>query len=173
MWFEIASRNLRKSWRRSLFSVLAICIGFTAVSVFGGFTGYVFKNLADSFIYGMGNGHVTIVKTGFLDLGRIDPVRFLIDEEMQTRLQSELDNLSGIEVVGRQLQIQGLVSNGEISTIFLARGRLISAYNLTTVFHTKLHLVRDCPMYSAWVWARMEWSLRQLSMDMSTRWISM
>ena len=129
MWIEIAARNLRKNWRRSLFSIFAICIGFTAVNIFGGFTAYIFENLRESFIYGGGNGHVTVVKKGFLDQGRIDPVNYLLDETIQSSLQQQLDKLSGIAVVGRQLRINGLVSNGEVSTIFIAEGRLFSAYN--------------------------------------------
>ncbi|NOR20481.1 MAG: FtsX-like permease family protein [Xanthomonadales bacterium] len=129
MWIEIAARNLRKNWRRSLFSIFAICIGFTAVNIFGGFTAYIFENLRESFIYGGGNGHVTVVKKGFLDQGRIDPVNYLPDETIQAGLQQQLDKLSGIAIVGRQLRINGLVSNGEVSTIFIAEGRLFSAYN--------------------------------------------
>jgi len=129
MWIEIAARNLRKNWRRSLFSIFAICIGFTAVNIFGGFTAYIFENLRESFIYQEGNGHVTVVKKGFLDQGRIDPVNYLLDETIQSSLQQQLDKLSGIAVVGYQLGISGLISNGEVSTIFVAQGRLFSAYN--------------------------------------------
>jgi len=129
MWIEIAARNLRKNWRRSLFSIFAICISFTAVNIFGGFTTYIFDNLSESFIYGGGNGHVTVFRKGFLDQGRIDPVNYLLDEAIQSRLQQELDKLSGIDVVGRQLQIRGLISNGEVTTIFIAQGRQFSAYN--------------------------------------------
>jgi len=129
MWTEIAARNLRKNWRRSLFSIFAICISFTAVNIFGGFTEYIFENLRESFIYGMGNGHVTVFKKGFLDEGRIDPVNYLLDETIQSSLQQQLDKLSGIVVVGHQLRISGLISNGEVSTIFVAQGLLFSAYN--------------------------------------------
>jgi len=128
MWIEIAARNLRKNWRRSLFSIFAICIGFTAVNIFGGFTEYIFENLRESFIHGGGNGHVTVVKKGFLDQGRIDPVNYLLDETIQSSLRQQLDKLSGIAVVGYQLRINGLISNGEISTIFVAQGRQFSAY---------------------------------------------
>jgi len=129
MWIEIAARNLRKNWRRSLFSIFAICISFTAVNTFGGFTTYIFENLRESFIYGGVNGHVTVFKKGFLDQGRIDPVNYLLDETLQSRLQQQLDKLPGIAVVGRRLQITGLISNGEVSTIFVAQGGQSSAFN--------------------------------------------
>ena len=129
MWIEIAARNLRKNWRRSLFSIFAICISFTAVNIFGCFTAYIFENLRETFIYAGGNGHVTVFKKGFLDEGRIDPVNYLLDETIQSSLQQQLDKLPGIAVVGRQLQIRGLISNGEVSTIFIARGLLFSAYD--------------------------------------------
>ena len=129
MWIEIAARNLRKNWRRSLFSIFAICLSFTAVNIFGGFTTYIFENLRESFIYGGVNGHVTVFRKGFLDEGRIDPVNYLLDETLQSGLQQQLDKLPGIVVIGRRLQITGLISNGEVSTIFIGKGGQFSAFN--------------------------------------------
>src|SRR5215831_18968436 len=77
-WFKIACRNLGKNRRRSLFTIMAIGLGFAAVNVFGGFTSYIFASLRDSYIYAQANAHLTIFKTGFLAAGKLDPLGYLL-----------------------------------------------------------------------------------------------
>jgi putative ABC transport system permease protein len=71
-WIKLAVRNLFRNARRSLFTILAIALGFVAVNVLGGFMVYIFNNLQENYIYGEANGHLTIFKTGDLDRGEID-----------------------------------------------------------------------------------------------------
>ena len=78
VWLRIAARNLFINARRSLFTILAIGLGYAAVNVFGGFTEYMFTGLEDSHIYAQGNGHLTIFKKGFLDHGKLNPVAYLL-----------------------------------------------------------------------------------------------
>ena len=80
-WIKIAFRNLLKNRRRSLFTILAIGLGFAAVNLFGGFTSYMFTNLEDSYIYAQANAHITIFKKDFLTKGKLDPVAFLLAQE--------------------------------------------------------------------------------------------
>jgi len=125
-WIKIAFRNLGKNRRRSFFTVLAIGLGFAAVNVFGGFTAYIFTTLRDGYIYALGNGHLTIFKKGFLTHGKLDPVRYLLSEaEMQT-IKKVLQDFSAVVLVTPQLYTSGLLSNGEVSTIFIATGRVPS-----------------------------------------------
>jgi putative ABC transport system permease protein len=125
-WIKIAFRNLGKNRRRSFFTVLAIGLGFAAVNVFGGFTAYLFTSLEDGYIYAQGNGHLTVFKKGFLTHGKLDPVRYLLSEaEMQT-IEKILQGFSAVVLVTPQLYTSGLLSNGEVSTVFIAAGRVPS-----------------------------------------------
>jgi putative ABC transport system permease protein len=126
MWFRIAVRNLLKNRRRSLFTVLAIAIGYAAVNVFGGFSEYIFQSLQDSVIYAQGNGHLTIFKKGFLTHGKVDPLRFILSREEQEKLRSLLAGDSRILLVTSQLYITGLISNGRAATVFLGIGKVPS-----------------------------------------------
>jgi putative ABC transport system permease protein len=126
-WIKLALRNLFRNRRRSLFTILAIGLGFGAVNTLGGFTAYIFTSLKDSFIYAQGNGHLSVFKTGFLQEGKLDPTRYLIDEEEMKAIQRVLDRHPEIVVVAPQLHISGLLSNGKVSTIFIAAGRVPSA----------------------------------------------
>lgn len=125
-WFKIAFRSLIKNKRRSLFTVLAVGIGFSAVNVFGGFTEYIFSSLQESFIYIEANGHLTIFKEGFRTKGKIDPVSYLITKDEIEALREALSEYPEVLLVTPQLHISGLVSNGEVSPIFMGVGRVPS-----------------------------------------------
>jgi len=126
-WIKLALRNLFRNRRRSLFTILAIGLGFAAVNTLGGFTAYIFTSLKDSYIYAQGNGHLSLFKTGFLQEGKLDPTRYLIDEREMGVIQKVLARHPEIVVVAPQLHISGLLSNGKVSTIFIAAGRVPSA----------------------------------------------
>jgi putative ABC transport system permease protein len=125
-WLKLALRNLFRNGRRSWFTILAIAFGFVAVNVLGGFTAYIFTNLQDSYIYAEANGHVTIFKAGFLDQGKLEPTRYLLSEAEQQAVRQVLARHPEALVVTPQLQISGLLSNGKVSTIFVASGRVPS-----------------------------------------------
>ena len=126
-WIKLAVRNLFRNRRRSLFTILAIGLGFAAVNTLGGFTEYIFTNLKEGYIYTQGNGHLSIFKAGFLKEGKLDPTRYLLDEAEVTTIQTVLTHYPEILVVAPQLHISGLLSNGKVSTIFVAAGRVPSA----------------------------------------------
>ncbi|MCK8604151.1 hypothetical protein [Desulfoferrobacter suflitae] len=125
-WIKIAALNLLRNRRRSLFTIIAIAMGYAAVNVFGGFTGYIFRCLKDSFIYAQANGHITIFKEGFLQEGQIEPLKFLIDADQARTIHSLCRSNPHIVVTTGQLSIMGLVTNGSVSTIFIASGKVPS-----------------------------------------------
>jgi putative ABC transport system permease protein len=127
-WIKLAMRNLFRNRRRSLFTILAIGLGFAAVNTLGGFTEYIFTNLRDSYIYVQGNGHLTIFKKGFLQDGKLNPTRYLLDETEVGIIQETLRRHPEVLVVTPQLHISGLLSNGKVSTIVLAVGRVPSDF---------------------------------------------
>jgi putative ABC transport system permease protein len=120
----MAFRNLGKNRRRSFFTIVAIGLGFAAVNVFGGFTSYIFASLRDSHIYAQGNGHLTIFKRGFLTAGKLDPARYLLSATELGALTEAARGFPEVALVTPQLHISGLLSNGEVSTVFLAAGRV-------------------------------------------------
>ncbi|POR51599.1 putative ABC transport system permease protein [Paraburkholderia eburnea] len=123
-WFKLALRNLWRNGRRSLFTILAIGMGFLAVNTLGGFTQYIFQSLKDSYIYAESNGHLTVFKQGFLLHGKLEPTRYLLSESDVKKMRAILARHPEVLVVTPQLQISGLLSNGKVSTIFFAPGRV-------------------------------------------------
>lgn len=109
-----------------MFTIVAIGLGFAAVNIFGGFTAYIFLSLEDSHIYAQGNGHLTIFKKGFLNEGKMNPTAYLLSEAEVKAIREVLRDFPAVRVVTPQLLISGLLSNGEVSTIFRAVGRVPS-----------------------------------------------
>jgi putative ABC transport system permease protein len=125
-WIKLAVRNLFRNGRRSLFTIMAIGMGFLAVNTLGGFTRYIFQSLKDSYIYAEANGNLTVFKQGFLEHGKLEPTKFLLDESDVAKMRAILAQHRDVLVVTPQLQISGLLSNGKVSTIFFAPGRVPS-----------------------------------------------
>ena len=125
-WIKLAIRNLFRNRRRSLFTIVAIGLGYAAVNVLGGFTDYIFSNLENSYIHVQANGHLTVFKHGFLKEGKLAPTRYLLDEDTYATVKDILHGYPEVVVVTPQLQISGLLSNGKVTTIFIAAGRVPS-----------------------------------------------
>jgi putative ABC transport system permease protein len=126
IWVRYALANLFRNKRRSLYTILAIAMGYAAINVFGGFTAYIFTNLKNSFIYVHASGHLSIYKKGFLTKGKIDPTKFLITSEELQEITHLCHDFPEVSIVAPQLQITGLISNGDVSTIFIGLGKVPS-----------------------------------------------
>lgn len=125
-WFKIALRNLFKQKRRSFFTMGAIALGFAAVNVFGAFMQYIFVSLGDSYIYGQGNGHLSIFRKGYREEGQDNRPAFLLSSNNLVTINTVLGRDPRVVATSPTLMLQGLVSNGRKTTIFVAAGSALS-----------------------------------------------
>jgi len=121
-WMRIALRNILKNRRRSLVTLLAIAVGFAAVSLFKGYTDRTYWGIRQMAIRGEGLGHLTIYKKGWLEKGKIEPDRYMFSKSEIQRLIKLVREETHVVLATPQLSISGLVSNGRTSAIFLANG---------------------------------------------------
>jgi len=121
-WIKIALRNILKNRRRSFVTLLAIAMGFAAVSIFRGYIHNTYEGLRQSAIRGEGLGHLTIYKEGWLEKGKADPDRYMFSQKEFQRLIDLVEENEDVILATPQINISGLVSNGRTSTIFLANG---------------------------------------------------
>ena len=103
-------------------TLLAISIGFAAVSLFNGYIDYTYYGLRQSAIRGEGLGHLTIYKKGWLEKGKVSPNDYMFAKNEIKEIINILGRNKDVVLATPQLQISGLVSNGRTSTIFLANG---------------------------------------------------
>ena len=121
-WIKIALRNIVKNKRRSFVTLLAIAMGFAAVSLFRGYADNTYYGLRESAIRGEGLGHLTIYKQGWLEKGKIDPDKYMFSQEEMQRIIDLVEEDENVILATPEIHISGLVSNGRISAIFLAKG---------------------------------------------------
>ena len=125
-WLKIAFRNIIKNSRRSVYTIIAIALGFAAINVFAGFTSYIFTTIQTNIIHIYGLGHLSLFKEGYRQEGLMDPASYLINKTELKELIEILDSYPEVILVSPQLQVSGMVSNGKASTSFLAWGAVPS-----------------------------------------------
>jgi len=108
--------------RRSLVTLLAIALGFSAIALFAGYTHNVYDGLARLSIHGEMIGHLTVSKRGMRKEGKLDPERYLLTSKEVETITKLLKDEPHVEMVAPRLALSGLVSNGRASTIFIAEG---------------------------------------------------
>ncbi|MFT4174353.1 MAG: FtsX-like permease family protein [Rhodocyclaceae bacterium] len=118
----LALRNVWKNRRRSCATLLAIAVGHAAVNLFAGYIFNTYAALRDSAIYGEGLGHLTIARRGYFEQGSLKPEHYLFSEAELRRMSEVLATSIAPRVVSPRLSASGLVSNGKLSTIFIAEG---------------------------------------------------
>jgi putative ABC transport system permease protein len=121
-WIKLAMRNIKRNKRRSAATLCAIGVGFAAITLFYGYMSDIYRGLRLSAIQGEGLGHLTIYKKGWLDKGKLDPQRYMFSEAEMQKVIRLTEEEKSVILATPQIQVNGLVSNGSVSTIFIAQG---------------------------------------------------
>ena len=121
-WMKLAARNILRNKRRSLVTLLAIGVGFAAISLFQGYVSRMYWGLERMAIQGEGLGHLTIFKAGWLEKGKLDPDRYMFSKTETEKIMKLAMGENGVMLATPQITLSGLVSNGVVSTIFIAQG---------------------------------------------------
>ncbi|WP_052260666.1 ABC transporter permease [Photobacterium gaetbulicola] len=67
---------------------------------------------------------MTIVKTDFYEKGSVEPKKYVFDSQELKTITERLSLVDGIKMISPRLHINGLISNGDVSHIFLSEGIL-------------------------------------------------
>jgi putative ABC transport system permease protein len=121
-WTKLAMRNIMRNKRRSATTLLAIGVGFAAITLFYGYMSDVYRGLRMSAVQGEGLGHLTIYKQGWLEKGKLDPERYMFSQAEIERVKRLAEEEKDVILATPQIQVSGLVSNGTVSMIFIAQG---------------------------------------------------
>jgi putative ABC transport system permease protein len=121
-WIKLAIRNILRNKRRSLVTLLAIGVGFAAISLFYGYVHNMYNGLRFSAIRGEGLGNLTINKAGWQEKGKLDPEKYMFSKEDTEKIIRLVTEENGVVLATPQIQVTGIVSNGITSTIFIAQG---------------------------------------------------
>lgn len=117
--FRIALRNTLRQRRRSALAMLAIGFGVIAMMLASGFIEWIFwANREGTAVTQY--GHIQVVKRGYYDNAQADPFPYLLPHEAP--ILETLKKASGVRVVTPRLEFTGLISHGEITLGYLAKG---------------------------------------------------
>lgn len=120
--FKLALRGLTRNRRRSMMTLLAIALGFSAIALFAGYTHNVYRGLSRQAIHGEMIGHLTASKRGMKSEGKLNPERYLLTMSDVDAITKLLSDEPHIKLIAPRLGLNGMVSNGRASTIFIAEG---------------------------------------------------
>jgi len=121
-WMRLALRNILRNKRRSLVTLLAIGVGFAAISLFRGYASNMYSGLKIMAIRGEGLGHLTIFKAGWLEKGKLDPEKYMFSKAEIEKISKLVTGEREVVLATPQINLSGIVSNGTVSTIFIAQG---------------------------------------------------
>jgi putative ABC transport system permease protein len=119
---DLASRNLWRNRRRSLVTIFSLAFGFTALTLFAGYTLAVYTALSNAAIHGELLGHLTINHKGWEVQGKLNPQKYLLTVQEIAKVREVVQQTMPGSLVVPKLSVSGLMSNGHNSTIFVATG---------------------------------------------------
>ncbi|OYY95547.1 MAG: ABC transporter permease [Hydrogenophilales bacterium 28-61-23] len=116
---RLALRNILRQRRRSALAILAIGFGVIAMMLAGGFIEWIFWAAREGTAVTQ-IGHIQVVKPGYYENGRADPFAYLLPQ--QAPALTSLKNTPGVRSITPRLDFNGLISRGENTLTFLAKG---------------------------------------------------
>lgn len=119
---QFAARNLLRNKRRTSVTAFSIAVGFAALALFAGYTMNVYIGMSMQAMYGEMLGHITIAKRGMALEGRMHPEKYLFTAKEITAISEGVKQVQEKASFAPRLAVNGLVSNGKVSTIFFAEG---------------------------------------------------
>lgn len=121
-WVQLALRNILRNKRRSLVTMLAIAVGFASISLFRGYSSSMYSGVKMMAIRGEGLGHLTIFKEGWREKGKLDPEAYMFSKKEVKKISELVTGEKDVVLTTPQINLSGIVSNGKVSTIFIAQG---------------------------------------------------
>ncbi len=117
--FKLAFRNIFRNRLRTALTLAAITSGVAAIIVSGGFVEDVFVQLRESTIHSR-LGHVQIYRAGYLDYGRRNPMRYLIERPQP--LIDQVRSIPHVQAVMTRVNFSGLANNGRADLPIIGEG---------------------------------------------------
>jgi len=121
-WIKLSFRNILRNKRRSFITIAAIGFGFAAISVYQGYIHGAYDGLRIMAIRGEGLGHLRINKAGWQEKGKLEPEKYMFSEEETREIIKRVVEEEEVTLATPQIQVTGMVSNGETTTVFIAQG---------------------------------------------------
>ncbi|MEL6863507.1 MAG: FtsX-like permease family protein [Bacteroidota bacterium] len=118
-YMQLALRNIFRHRKRSIVTILTVCLGFTALGVISGMVNNIFSRLKGQAIVVEKLGHITFAKEGFFKHGKMEPEAYLWEKAEMEGILQILRADGDVAIATPRLSLFGIASNGNASTIFI------------------------------------------------------
>lgn len=120
---QLAYRNSIRYYRQSLAAVLSVAAAFVTVVLFDGYMYDVSLMYDDGYRFRGMIGDLVVEHTEAQSkFGKADPWQTMIDFESQKHILNFLKSDARVALTLKNLNFNGMITNGQVSTIFLGRG---------------------------------------------------
>ncbi|MEX3959731.1 ABC transporter permease [Trinickia sp. EG282A] len=120
-WITFAWRNLWRNPRRTILTMLTVGVTAFAAAVALGYILATFNAVREGTILGS-VGHLQVLHRGYLDKIGERPLQYGLTADEGARAQRAIASLHDVRSVARQIDFEGLVSNGDLSYGFVGDG---------------------------------------------------
>ncbi|WP_445360021.1 ABC transporter permease [Microbulbifer sp. EKSA005] len=127
---KVAVLNLLRNRRRSFLAVAIISIVVTALMTSGGFGLFTYQSLKEN--AARSEGHLVLTQSGYFSSDEDFPLQLGLDNA--NKLRRNLLVEENVKAVQPRVYLQGLISNGDKSSIFLGQGILPSEFRVKGPF---------------------------------------
>lgn len=117
--FKLAFRNIFRNRLRTALTLAAIITGVAAIIISGGFVEDVFVQLREATIHSR-IGHVQISRQGYIEYGRHEPSRYMIDQP--DVVMDAVRSLPHVEAAMARLNFSGLANNSRADLPIIGEG---------------------------------------------------
>ena len=117
---RFAALNLSRHMRRTVVATITVATGFTALALFSGYTANVYQGMRNQAIFAEMLGHMTLFKPGLREQGLLHPEHWLLSPQDIEQARAAVLKVESKAQVFPRLSLNGLISNGRVSTIFIA-----------------------------------------------------
>lgn len=121
-WMKLAFRNILRNRRRSFVTIIAVGVGFAAISLYYGYIHNVYNGLRIVAVRGEGLGNLRINRAGWQEKGKLEPEKYMFSREETQKIIRLVKEEEGVILATPQIQVTGIVTNGIVSTVFIAQG---------------------------------------------------
>ena len=129
-WISLAFRNLTRNARRSITTIAAVALGFSAINIFGGFAAYMFASIQDAHIYEQINGHIQVWKKDGRGYGGMDLAEHLLTKAEFDEINAFAESDDRVEMAIRMLEVAGKVDYEGNSGNFMCQAMVPSEKDL-------------------------------------------
>ena len=117
--FTLAFRNIFRNRLRTALTLAAIITGVAAIIISGGFVEDVFVQLREATIHSR-IGHVQIFRQGYIEYGRHEPSRYMIDQP--DVVMDAVRSIPHVEAAMARLNFSGLANNSRADLPIIGEG---------------------------------------------------